>query len=218
MKHLRVAVAALAMALAASNAVGQPDDRESVTVQGRQEAVQGFVDAISVESGAENQLARWDQRVCPSVTGLSAAHGQATGLEAPFAPADGKRVTISAEQSDFLAPELKPGAGARWWWRRRRGLRQTLDANNCLPAAEIRHCAINHLDAIDNAFVAAQIKRVRAFAAAQNPSHLDVVGLSIAVDDLEVEHLDVSTSGEQPYGAEATIASSHPKDVTVHSE
>lgn len=77
MKHLRVAVAALAMALVAPSAVGQPNDRESVTVQGRQEAVQGFVDAISVESGAENQLARWDQRVCPSVTGLSAAHGQA---------------------------------------------------------------------------------------------------------------------------------------------
>jgi len=77
MKHLCVAAAALAMALAAPTAVGQPNDREAVTVQGQQEAVQGFVNAISVESGAEHQLARWDQRVCPSVTGLSAAHGQA---------------------------------------------------------------------------------------------------------------------------------------------
>jgi hypothetical protein len=77
MKHLRVAAAALTLALAAPNAVGQPNDRSTITVQGRQEAVQNFVSAISVESGAENQLARWDQRVCPSVTGLSAAHGQA---------------------------------------------------------------------------------------------------------------------------------------------
>src|SRR5262245_9619434 len=151
---------------------------------------------------------------------VRATHVQANGFEAALASADRKRVAIPTEQRNFLAAEFYPGARARRWrWRwRRGGLGQPFHAYDRLPAAEVRHRAIDHFDAIDDPVGAAQIERVGAFAALQYASHRNIIGLTIAVDHAQIEHFDVTTAGVQANGTEATIAPSNTQDVAVHAE
>src|SRR5262245_2719041 len=97
-------------------------------------------------------------------------------------------------------------------------MRQALDANNGLSAAEIRDCAIDHLDAINHALATSQAERVGAIAAPQNTPYRDIVGLPVAVDHLEVEHFDVAAAGVQANGGEPTVTPSHAQDVMIDTE
>lgn len=72
-----VCVAVTAIALCSTSATAQPADSDIVVVGERLEQVtRDYVTAVSAPSVRENQLARWDERVCVGVTGLSASDGQ----------------------------------------------------------------------------------------------------------------------------------------------
>jgi hypothetical protein len=148
---------------------------------------------------------------------VGAAHVQADGFETTLAAANWNGVAIATKQGNLLATKLDPSTGAGWRWRRG-CLGQTFHTNDGLPAAEVRHRAIDHLDAVDNAVGAAQIKRVCAIAPPQHAPNGNVVGLAVTVHHLEVEHFDIATTRVQANGAEATVASPDTQDIAIHTE
>jgi|CXWL01.1.fsa_nt_gi hypothetical protein len=71
----------LAVALFLAGGVGswafaQPEDTIVVTAPYPPGAPQAFVGEISVTAGGEDQLARWDRRICPGVVGATRAQAQ----------------------------------------------------------------------------------------------------------------------------------------------
>jgi len=68
--------AALAAAFVIPAAVAQEPDIV-VTGQRLQEAVHTFAETVSAPVAADNQLARWDDEICPSVAGLGQRQAQA---------------------------------------------------------------------------------------------------------------------------------------------
>lgn len=79
----RLLIAALACAAsfavpphAAAQAPASQADEIIVTGQRTEEAVRNFVGEIAVATRGENQLARWDRRICPGVAGLQARFAQ----------------------------------------------------------------------------------------------------------------------------------------------
>lgn len=65
------------IALFSASAVAQPEDPDIVVVGERLEQVtREYVTALAAPSVREDQLARWDERVCVGVAGLSASDGQ----------------------------------------------------------------------------------------------------------------------------------------------
>lgn len=68
-----------ALALAASaTASPQPPapDGEYVIVEPTQNAVRRYVDEMAIAPRAENQLSRWDRRICPGIMGLRQRYAQ----------------------------------------------------------------------------------------------------------------------------------------------
>lgn len=55
---------------AAAQDNGQTEDEIVVTGQRLEEILQSFVGEVSVAPSSENQLARWDRRICPGVVGM----------------------------------------------------------------------------------------------------------------------------------------------------
>jgi hypothetical protein len=87
MANLRYAVVAalalFAQAFGASHGDAQAadqapanDDRVVVTGKQAEEAIRDFVGRVAVASRAENQLARWNRRVCPGMVGLRPSYTQ----------------------------------------------------------------------------------------------------------------------------------------------
>ncbi|MGE0739974.1 MAG: hypothetical protein AB7O98_01430 [Hyphomonadaceae bacterium] len=73
MKLMRTfAAAALSLAALAAPALAQEVGEEDIVVTGRrlEEIVREFVGEVAVAPGSEDQLARWDRRICPGVIGL----------------------------------------------------------------------------------------------------------------------------------------------------
>lgn len=66
-----------ALTLGAGVALAQPDEDE-IVVTGRraEELAQAYAGAIAIAPSAEDQYARWNNRLCPSVAGLSPAEAQ----------------------------------------------------------------------------------------------------------------------------------------------
>jgi len=69
---------AMAFAAVATPAFAQQTDEEDIIVVGErlQEMVRDFVGEVAVAPGSEQQLARWDGRICPLVAGLPARQMQ----------------------------------------------------------------------------------------------------------------------------------------------
>lgn len=75
---IRAAFLALALLAPLSAAAQEPEPEESVVVTGRrtEEAVRDFVGAMSAAPRGNDQLARWDRRICPGVAGLRTRYAQ----------------------------------------------------------------------------------------------------------------------------------------------
>jgi hypothetical protein len=78
--HLLIALMALISAgvgMPAAAQQGQASD-EQVVVVGRptEEVVREFVDELAISAQAQNQLSRWDRRICPGVAGLRTRYAQ----------------------------------------------------------------------------------------------------------------------------------------------
>ena len=79
MKIWRSALAAALLGLAAPLAAqAQAVEEDEIVVTGRrvEEAIREFVQELSAPPAGENQLARWDRRICPGVAGVRARQGQ----------------------------------------------------------------------------------------------------------------------------------------------
>ena len=78
MRILRSAIAALLLCAAAPAAHAQQVNEDEIVVTGRrvQEAIREFVRTLSTPPTGEDQLARWDRRICPGVAGVRARQGQ----------------------------------------------------------------------------------------------------------------------------------------------
>ena len=61
---------------AAQEAAPTPDDPIVVTGQRTREAIRSFVRQMAAAARSENQLARWDRKICPGVAGLQARYAQ----------------------------------------------------------------------------------------------------------------------------------------------
>ncbi len=57
-------------------ASGEAQDDIVVTGQRTEEAIRNFIDQMAVAPRADNQLARWDRRICPGIAGLRARYAQ----------------------------------------------------------------------------------------------------------------------------------------------
>lgn len=71
--------AGLALALVASSAFAQtasPAPEDEIVVTAQRQLLRDFVGELSVEPNSEDQIARWDRRICPSVAGLPARQAQ----------------------------------------------------------------------------------------------------------------------------------------------
>lgn len=65
-----------AAAQSAAEAAARRSEDEIVVTGSRSERVRAFVEQLSVAAPAEDQLARWDEELCPSILGLGASQGQ----------------------------------------------------------------------------------------------------------------------------------------------
>jgi hypothetical protein len=56
----------------------EPTSNDVVVVTGEQteEAIRDFVGQIAIAGRSQNQLARWDRRICPGIVGMHASYGQ----------------------------------------------------------------------------------------------------------------------------------------------
>jgi hypothetical protein len=111
---------AAALALTASAAAQpQPERENEIVVIGSraEEMAQSYAGEIAVASQAENQYARWDESLCPSVAGLSAADAQTlidhiarradqVGVETGRTGCQRNLVVIFASDSDAVAREV----------------------------------------------------------------------------------------------------------------
>ncbi|HJS79575.1 MAG TPA: hypothetical protein VJ748_03050 [Vitreimonas sp.] len=74
-----IALALLSSGPAAAQETAAPaeaDDTVVVVGERTEEAIRGFVEAMSAPSLGANQLARWDRRICPGVAGLRTRYAQ----------------------------------------------------------------------------------------------------------------------------------------------
>ena len=86
---------------------------------------------------------------------------------------------------------------------------------DCRPAAEVGTLTVDHIDALDRPIPTFQIERLRTVAAADDAANVEIVGISIAVDDLEVQYLDVVSSGSQANCFEPAVTSADLDRVAV---
>jgi len=77
MKLARTLAAAFALFALPGVASAQDDEEVVVTATRLRDAVREFVGAVTVEPGNENQVARWNGRVCPGVIGMARTQAQA---------------------------------------------------------------------------------------------------------------------------------------------
>ena len=75
---IRAAILSAVLLLPISAIAQEPESEESVVVTGRrtEDAVRDFVGAMSVTPQGNDQLARWDRRICPGVAGLRTRYAQ----------------------------------------------------------------------------------------------------------------------------------------------
>ncbi len=72
----------LAQAVGAPRGAAQPpgqatkDDVVVITGTETEEAIQAFVGQIAIAGRSQDQLARWDRKICPGIVGLRASYGQ----------------------------------------------------------------------------------------------------------------------------------------------
>lgn len=78
MQRLLAFLFALVASFGVAGAQG-PSASDDIVVTGQrtEEAIQNFVDQLSAEMRGADQLARWDQRICPGIAGLRAQYAQA---------------------------------------------------------------------------------------------------------------------------------------------
>lgn len=124
----RIALSCMALTLgciAPSLTSAQSDEEIVVTGQRLREAVRAFVTAVTVETGNENQVARWDGVVCPGVIGMTPTQAQAVvdriamhalnlGLRVDAPGCEADILVIFTHDSDTIAREVVD--------QRRRGL------------------------------------------------------------------------------------------------
>jgi len=79
MKTLWSALAVAVICAAPFSANAQTVDSEELVVTGQRvdEAIRDFVSSLTVAPTGEDQIARWDRRVCPGVAGIQSRYGQA---------------------------------------------------------------------------------------------------------------------------------------------
>lgn len=111
------ALAAACLVLCPAAAFGQEEDDVVITAGRLRDAVRDFVGAVTVEAGNEDQLARWDSRVCPGVIGMAPAQAQAVvdrvathaldlGLQVGEPGCAANLLVIFTRDSDTVAREL----------------------------------------------------------------------------------------------------------------
>ncbi|MBN8608358.1 MAG: hypothetical protein J0L81_15685 [Caulobacterales bacterium] len=119
---IRNFVVAAALALAAPSWVSAQETTggDDIVVTGTrlQEIVRDFVGEVSVAPGSENQLARWDRRICPGIIGLQnaqqaqylvdriAQRAQLVGIEAERPGCRANVVVFVTPDSDRIAREI----------------------------------------------------------------------------------------------------------------
>jgi hypothetical protein len=86
---------------------------------------------------------------------------------------------------------------------------------DCRPPAEVGALTVDHIDALDRPIPTFQIERLRTVAAADDAANVDIIGIAIAVDDLEVQYLDVVSSGSQANCFEPAFTPPDPDRVAV---
>jgi len=79
MKNLWSALAFAVICAAPLSVNAQTVNEEELVVTGQrvEEAIRDFVTSLTVAPTGEDQIARWDRRVCPGVAGIRSRHGQA---------------------------------------------------------------------------------------------------------------------------------------------
>jgi hypothetical protein len=78
---------------------------------------------------------------------------------------------------------------------------------NRRSAAILATLAIDHVDAIDGALSAFEVKRVSAVASADDALHVKFVRIAVRVHDFEAHDLDVATPCRQPDCPEPAVPS-----------
>ena len=119
MKPWTVLAAFFTLAQLSAPALAQQTSSEEIVVTARrvEEAVRAFVGEVTVEAGRSDQVARWDQRVCPGVAGLRAAQAQAiadriairaleVGLDVGEPGCAPNILIIASSDSDALARDI----------------------------------------------------------------------------------------------------------------
>lgn len=115
-KHA-VAALALFVALSAGSAAAQQTDEIVVTGSRVEEAARTFAGAVAVAASAEDQYARWNFRMCPSVVGIASAEAQVlidhialrahdVGVEVERAGCNTNLVIVFASDSDRVTREI----------------------------------------------------------------------------------------------------------------
>jgi len=115
LRHAFAAIACLMLTPAAALA----QDEEEVVITGTRlrDAVRDFVGAVTVETGGDDQVARWDGRVCPGVIGMAPTQAQAVvdrvamhaldlGLQVGEPGCAANLLVIFTRDSDTVAREL----------------------------------------------------------------------------------------------------------------
>src|SRR5207253_495152 len=78
--------------------------------------------------------------------------------------------------------------------------------------------AIDHVDAIDGPLAAAQIERTCLTASPDQRTHRDIVRLTVGVDHLEVEHLDIVAARGKLDRLEAPFTPADPNGIAVFAD
>src|SRR6185436_3349533 len=128
---------------------------------------------------------------------VGAVDVQSDGPEAAFLATDRQRVSVPAEERDILAAELNPSGRPRSWRRHRRTSARRLSEHlDDSFATEVWPRAVDHLDASDEAAIAAQVER-QVFAVADQPVDAEVLGEAIEVDEADGDHVHVVAVGHE---------------------
>lgn len=186
----------------AQNASPAPEAEVVVTAQRTEDVVRTFVDEIAVAARGANQLARWDRRICPGLSGMKARyarpvldriaqHAYEVGLDVGEPGCKPNVLVLVTTTPDELTAQMVESNRDVLGWHAQRG--QVTEGRDGLRAfidsdAPVRWWHVSNATNSDGASVGdsatgdAQSMRVDGASRIHRPTRIDFGGAFIVVD------------------------------------